>query len=97
MSQIHVNMTYYVPTKTKLSFLATKKDNRAFISITNSKKLPFLKILPCSKTSNRRGLELPLSCTDINATVLLQIVLIVQTLPLAEDIKRNILLEKSPT
>jgi hypothetical protein len=62
----------------------------------NSKKLPFLKIHPWFKTSNRRGLEPPLSYTDINATVLLQIVLIIQTQPLAEDIKRTILLEKYP-
>jgi len=87
--------TDYVPTKTKSSFLATEKDNKAIFSIMNNKKLPFLKIHPCFKTSNRRGLE-PTFYTDINATVLLQIMLIIQTHPLAEDIERSILLEKSP-
>jgi hypothetical protein len=88
-------MTDYLLTQTKSSFLATKKDNRAFFSIMNSKKLPFLKIHPCFKTSNRRGLEPPLSYTDINAAISLQIMLIIQTHPLAEDIKISILSEES--
>jgi hypothetical protein len=79
MHTIHVIMTDYVPTKRKSSFLATKKDYRVFFSIMNNKKLLFLKIHPCFKTSNRRGLEPPLSYRDINATVSLQIVLIIQT------------------
>jgi len=49
MHTIHVNMTVYVPTKKKSSFLAKKKDNRVFFSIMNSKNLPFLKIHPCFK------------------------------------------------
>jgi len=79
----------------KSSFLAAKKNNRVFFSIMNSKKLPFLKIHPCFKTSNRTGLEIPFSCKDINARDVLQIALIIQTHPLSEDMKRSILLEKS--
>jgi hypothetical protein len=82
-----------VPITKKTSFLATKNDNTAFNM--NNTKLPSLKIHPCLQTSNSRGLEPPLSYTGISATGLLKIVLIIQTHPFTEDIKRSILLEGS--
>jgi hypothetical protein len=91
---IPVILTDDVPITTKSSFLTTENDNTAFIM--NSMKLSFLKIHTCLQISNRRGLELPLSYTDVSSTDLLQIVLIIQIHPLAEDIKRSILLEGSP-